>query len=48
MARRTYKTGTITGEPLSVPVYWIGRQWAVTAHGIEGRDGKYAIAADRV
>jgi hypothetical protein len=36
------------GEALSKPVYWTGRQWAVTKHGIEARDGKYAIAGNRV
>jgi hypothetical protein len=28
--------------------WWIGRQWAVTAFGIEARDGTYAIGADRL
>ena len=38
----------VTGEQLSEPVYWTGKQWAVTSHGIEARDGKYAIASSRV
>jgi hypothetical protein len=36
------------GEVLSKPVYWTGKQWAVTAFGIEARDGKYAIEGKRV
>lgn len=36
------------GEDLSEPIFWTGRQWAVTAHGIEARDGKYAIEGTRV
>lgn len=38
----------VTGEPLAQPVYWTGHQWAVTSHGIEARDGRYAIAGQRV
>ena len=38
----------VTGEPLAEPVHWRGKQWAVTSHGIEARDGKYAIAGNRV
>jgi hypothetical protein len=30
------------------PVWWQGRQWAVTAFGIEARDGTYTIAANRL
>jgi hypothetical protein len=30
------------------PCWWIGRQWAVTAYGLEARDGTYALAADRL
>jgi hypothetical protein len=30
------------------PCWWIGRQWAVTASGLEARDGTYALAADRL
>ena len=29
-------------------VWWQGRQWSVTEHGIECRDGTYYIAADRL
>jgi len=36
------------GEPLSEPIHWIGRQWAVTAYGVECRDGTYAIEASRL
>ncbi|MGK5062234.1 hypothetical protein [Janthinobacterium sp. LB3P112] len=38
----------VTGEPLSKPVYWKGRQWAVTSYGIEARDGKYVIEGSKV
>lgn len=31
------------GESLSEPVYWEGRQWAVTAYGVECLDGTYPI-----
>ena len=37
----------VTGEALAEPVYWKGRQWAVTSAGIEARDGKYFIAGNR-
>lgn len=37
----------VTGEALAEPIYWKGRQWAVTGHGIEARDGKYHIAGSR-
>ena len=37
----------VTGEALAEPVYWTGRQWTVTGHGIEARDGKYNIAGSR-
>lgn len=37
----------VTGEALAEPIYWTGRQWAVTAYGIEARDGKYFIAGNR-
>lgn len=30
---------------LSEPIWWEGRQWAVTAFGIERRDGTYAVDA---
>lgn len=39
---------TIRGEALHKPIYYEGRQWAVTAYGLECRDGTYAIAADRL
>ena len=29
-------------------VWWQGRQWAVTAYGIEARDGSYPIEAKRI
>ncbi len=29
---------------LAEPVYWQGRQWAVTAYGIEALSGRYHIA----
>lgn len=35
------------GESLDV-IWWRGRQWAVTAYGIEALDGRYAIAADQI
>lgn len=35
------------GDALS-RVFWQGRQWAVTALGIECRDGTYFIAAERL
>jgi hypothetical protein len=38
----------VTGEPLQEPIYWKGRQWAVTSYGIEARDGKYRIKGERV
>ena len=38
----------VKGEALSTPIYWTGRQWAVTRYGIERRDGRYHIAGDRV
>jgi hypothetical protein len=38
----------VTGEALHEPVYWKGRQWAVTSYGIEARDGKYVIEGRRV
>jgi hypothetical protein len=34
-------------EPLH-PIWWQGRQWAVTEYGIGARDGTYAIAAHRL
>lgn len=38
----------VTGEQIDEPIYWKGRQWAVTRYGIEARDGTYPIAGDRV
>jgi hypothetical protein len=37
----------VRAEPLS-EVWWQGRQWAVTAYGIERRDGAYVIEARRL
>lgn len=34
----------VRGEPLD-PILWQGKQWAVTEHGIEQRDGTYHILA---
>jgi len=36
------------GEPLSQPIYWKGKQWAVTDFGIEALDGKYVIQKPRL
>jgi len=36
------------GEALSEPIFWIGHKWAVTAFGIEHRDGTYPIAKERL
>lgn len=38
----------IVGEALTEPVVWQGRQWAVTGHGIECRNGTYPIDACRL
>ncbi len=35
------------GEELHETI-WQGRQWAVTEYGIEARDGKYALPAERL
>jgi hypothetical protein len=35
------------GEDLN-EIWWQGRQWAVTAYGIERRDGTYGIEAGRL
>lgn len=35
------------GEPLHA-IWWRGKQWAVTAYGIERLDGTYPIEADRI
>jgi len=37
----------VRGEDLD-PIWWRGRQWAVTAFGIEALDGTYTIKADRL
>ncbi len=37
----------VRGEPPG-DVWWRGRQWAVTADGIEALDGTYLIKADRL
>jgi hypothetical protein len=34
----------VRGEPLA-PIWWRGRQWAVTTYGIEALDGTYAVDA---
>lgn len=47
----TYESTTdvrVTGEALQEPIYWKGRQWAVTSYGIEARNGKYLIKGERV
>jgi hypothetical protein len=38
---------SVQGQSLS-DVYWHRRQWAVTKHGLEARDGSYEISADRL
>ena len=38
----------IVGETLGEPVFWVGRQWAVTADGLEKRDGTFVIDANRL
>jgi len=40
--------GTVRGEALQEPVFFQGRQWAVTGFGVECRDGTYPIAAKRL
>lgn len=37
-----------SGEALGSPVYWLGLQWAVTADGVERRDGGYVVDRDRI
>lgn len=39
---------TCRGEQLAEPIYWEGRQWAVTEAGIECRDGTYFIDKKRL
>jgi hypothetical protein len=36
------------GDPLTEPIFWIGKQWAVTGYGVECRDGTYFIEAKRL
>lgn len=36
------------GEKLTEPVLWVGEQWAVTAYGLECRDGTYPVEASRL
>jgi hypothetical protein len=38
---------TVRGEPLG-EIWWQGRQWAVTAYGLECRDGTYVIDKKRL
>jgi hypothetical protein len=38
----------VVGEALTEPIYWQGRQWAVTPFGVECRDGTYVIQANRL
>ena len=38
---------TVCGEALDA-TWWTGRQWAVTAYGIEALDGTYAIERKRL
>jgi hypothetical protein len=37
-----------TGQALVTPIYWQGRQWAVTPFGVECRDGTYQIENERL
>jgi hypothetical protein len=36
------------GDPLYEPIHWKGRQWAVTAFGLQSLDGQYSIAKSRL
>ena len=38
----------VAGESLTKPIYWQGRQWAVTPYGVECRNGNYHIEAERI
>jgi hypothetical protein len=38
----------VRGGRLSKPVYWTGKQWAVTAYGVECRNGLYCIERHRL
>jgi hypothetical protein len=42
-----YTEVQVLGEGLA-EVWWRGRQWAVTAYGLEALDGRYAIEASRL
>jgi len=37
-----------SGSEALHPIFWQGREWAVTAYGIERRDGNYPIEASRL
>src|SRR5690242_20161503 len=37
----------VRGERLH-DIWWQGRQWAVTAYGLECRDGTYVVPADQL
>ena len=41
------RTKTAVGWPAR-PITWTGTQWAVTAFGLEARDGTYAIEKSRL
>ena len=36
----------LRGEPLTPPIIWLGRQWAVTGYGVERRDGNRHVSVD--
>jgi hypothetical protein len=38
----------VGGEALTKPIIWHRKQWAVTEHGLEARDGTYPISADQL
>ncbi len=38
----------VRGEHLHEPIYWTGRQWAVTEFGLESRTGIYSIPKRRL
>jgi hypothetical protein len=38
----------VCGDQLSWPIFWQGRQWAVTSYGVERRDGTYCVKKDRL
>jgi hypothetical protein len=44
-----YEAGShVRDRKLTKPIYWQGRQWAVTGYGIEYRDGNYPIEDSRI